>query len=158
MTKLHSFVTKTVVHISRADLLTNAQENVEHFGPLQIIFADNSCMTIDENGDAESISISDHRLHFDNNSWKEITLDKVDAWATIINSKLLDLSFLQNSFNGRQWTCGCKLTFDSGVNLTYFNYYDDSKVVFNNNELLTSFIEYEGLTWSDTEIEAGMRN
>jgi hypothetical protein len=42
MTKFNSFLNKTVIHISRADFLTDGKESVEHFGPLPITFADNS--------------------------------------------------------------------------------------------------------------------
>ena len=48
-----------------------------------------------------------------------------------------------------QTTVGCRLHFDISKSITFYNYYDDAKVAFENDKLLSSFVDYEKLSWVD---------
>lgn len=156
MNFIHNYINKIAVHFSRADFLLNGQENDQHFGPLQIIFLDNSYLTFEDNGDAESISASIKPIIFKNDNesnmeyWTEIILDNNPKWSELINTKLTNARLLQNTDNQ---IVGCRLYFDNKKSLTYYNYFDDAKIAFDNDSLLDSFVEFEKLKWVEIAIE-----
>ncbi|MEP6465813.1 MAG: hypothetical protein ABJB05_05890 [Parafilimonas sp.] len=148
------YIGKTVIKFSRADYMTGGEENIEHFGPLQLQFEDCSFLTIDEAGDAESITIETTPLFFGattenrKNNWTEILLNDTEHWKAFVGLCLDDADFLVDYYNERVWLCGCRLHFNNKRSITYYNYGDDAKVSFDNDKLLTSFIEYYGLRWT----------
>jgi hypothetical protein len=138
MNFIKNYFDKIAVHFSRADFLHNGHENEQHFGPLQITFRDNSCLTFDENGDAVSISASIDPLIFKNDTdpnleyWTEIILDNRTNWIDFVNTRLISASLLKNP---DAQIVGCRLYFDNNKSFTYFNNFDDSKVTFDKDIL-----------------------
>ena len=149
-TFLKAYYGKTVVQLFRTDYMFNGKVDEENFGSLQINFSDNSVLTFKENGDAESISISNEPILFggDIGDWQKIILNDLPGWSSLINSKVIHSSLLENKYNNRTWVCGCRLIFENQISLTYFNYYYNAKAVFGEDQKLKSFIEYENLNWT----------
>jgi hypothetical protein len=150
---IESSIGKIAIGFSRADFMLGGVEDEVNFGPLQIKFSDGYCLTLDECGDAESISGSNNPIDFGTSEekeyWKEIRLNSISNFSEFVNCKIVQVRFLKDSLEGQESTRGCSLYFDNGKFITYFNYYDDSKVAFDGSELLDSFIQFENLKWVD---------
>ncbi|WP_031457546.1 hypothetical protein [Flavobacterium chungangense] len=146
MNFIHNYINKIATQFSRADFMLDGKEDDQHFGPLQIKFQDGSYLTFDENGDAETIYALVEPIEFEDKNnpnienWSEIVLN----WTKLINSRLIQFKVLQSIENK---IVGCKLYFEKEKAITYYNYYDDAKVAFENDKLLESYIEFEKLEW-----------
>ena len=155
MQPLKKLCGKTAIRFSRADFMLDDKEDEHHFGPLQIQFQDNSFFILDETGDAETISFSAEPLVFEHSGridtlyWKEIVLNDRQNWNSIVNKKILTVYALYSILKSDSRLFGIKFLFENGITLSYFNCYDDSTAVFDNDSTLIKYIDDLNLEWKE---------
>src|ERR1017187_2349935 len=100
VTAIKNCIGKSVLNIARVQSFINDEENTDGFGDLEIIFKDNSYLTLSGIGDGESIravnKVANIPIAFDISdtkivSWKRLDMKQNEGWKEIIEQTLLSI-------------------------------------------------------------------